>query len=330
MKKLITLIIAVLFFFRIQPVYAADLTITCGSSSSCTPTDSPSPFDGNAIWYPGYSESRSIEIVNTDTNPITVEVKAINKSQSTLNQALLLQIVRKSNNKEYFNDTLQTFFSKGSVQMEDIRNAPDEFIFTVTMDPNAGDEYQNTNQSFDLEFGFTRIIDEQKTDDNSGEGDKKSTTSTNDGGGTGGGTTTPSPTPASFISRLFTMPAAPTTAPVVEGVTTTEGALVEEGEVGGAITCKDCVWWPFLLAEILLLLLSYKGMLKQFPIQKQKLMALIIPFVLYVLFLWWNQPCVQGILVQSDSFVCRYFLLIMATTYTLLSVFCCNSQRKNT
>ena len=123
-------------------------------------------------------------------------------------------------------------------------------------------------------------------------------------------------TPGDFSNQICTTPLGGTIngiansfAPNVLGVSTPSAGLAAQkpGEIKGAETvavCQNCVWWPMILAEAVLLLLYRKYRKKWWP-------SLLLPVAAYLLFRYFNRHC-----YLPDTF-CRYFLVIDAGVFLL-------------
>jgi len=321
MKKII-LSLLFLFFFSVPPVFAVDRTITC-NATSCSDSGGTNPlFESSTVWYPGLTLSKTVQVKNTDTNPLTIttknDEKNTNKKMDTIIQ---ITITRTSDGNIRFTGNVRDLYNAGWIDLTSPYlegNKSEEYSYAVSMDPNAGNEYQGASTTFDLSFHFSGgTPDENKNQSNTGG---TSTTST------GGTTTTANPTATPIQQQASIIAETPTPISEVQGQTTEQQP--EEGQVGGITICKTCVWWPFLVLELVLLLLFYRVILLSLPYRKQKLMTLSVPIATYWLFLWWNKPCLTGIILRSDSFICQYFLLIASAIYAILSIFCCTKNNK--
>lgn len=88
--------------------------------------------------------------------------------------------------------------------------------------------------------------------------------------------------------------------------------------------CKTCIWWQFLLAEIIALIIYYLIILKKAGklTTKQQIISISIPFVTYVVFYFFNRSCFQNIFFNnSQIFFCKYFIILDFIVYLLISLY---------
>lgn len=98
--------------------------------------------------------------------------------------------------------------------------------------------------------------------------------------------------------------------------TTTEEKATESGtqpEVKGITnSCGRCIWWPFLLLE-LVLLLAYSYITNRILTTRTRIiLSLGIPILTYIFFIVWNNNCLANVL-----FFCKYFIYIDAGLFAL-------------
>ena len=99
-----------------------------------------------------------------------------------------------------------------------------------------------------------------------------------------------------------------------EEATETAVLAAEEGTVEGAATCERCLWWPFLLTELVLLLAYSYAVTRAIAIRPRIIISLAVPVLTYIFFILWNPDCLENPwlfwIIRSGSFFCKYFLLI--------------------
>ena len=87
----------------------------------------------------------------------------------------------------------------------------------------------------------------------------------------------------------------------------TKPTVLGEKAVG---VCQKCFWWPIILiGAIMQLLLTI--ILKSRRMGKIVVYNLILGIVTYLVFLWFNRYCLNGVLVESANWFCRYFILLV-------------------
>jgi len=325
MKNLMIGIIAVfgLFIFT-HPVFAAaDRTVTCNSVSgggfSCSLDYETSPFDATSLWYPGKTDSKTFQVFNNWDKTITLNVKA-DKPLQTGNLATTMNLTILDNNgTSWFTNTINSFFNESNgISLGTLNgNSSMSFIFTVTMDVNADNTYQNKTTSFDLPFTFSEqeiIENEIKTDSNDTDKNDINTAIQQ---------TMTSVTPLSFartvLPRFF-----PPTNPAVAGAQTETPPPTQEKttleEVKGATTCQTCTWWPLLILQTL-------GLLFHYLLTRQKSKktfwkgGILLSIFIYAVFLFLNRGCRNGweLWLSSANVWCKYFIVWVLLVFSLLS-----------
>lgn len=154
MKKLLLFI--ALFFIFPSLASAADLEITCNSSGCTNPSTSPI-FSPSEIWFPGKSLTKSIRVVNNGGDPLTVTNKTANLSISqNLESVLDININRLLDGSTLYADSLANFYSTSVIPLTTINaNSSDEYLYTISMNSEAGNEFQGTSTKFDLLINFS-------------------------------------------------------------------------------------------------------------------------------------------------------------------------------
>jgi hypothetical protein len=114
---------------------------------------------------------------------------------------------------------------------------------------------------------------------------------------------------------LFAGPAAGF-APGVLGVATPSSVLGTENAVKGVTkTCGNCIWWPFLLLELILLLVYSYITTRTFTTRVRIAVSIIVPVLTYIFFILWNRNC-----PESPWFFCKYFIYIDAGLFGLATL----------
>ena len=106
----------------------------------------------------------------------------------------------------------------------------------------------------------------------------------------------------------------------------------EEGTVEGAATCERCLWWPFLLTELVLLLAYSYAATRAIAIRPRIIISLAVPVLTYIFFILWNPDCLETPwlfwIIRSGSFFCKYFLLIDVGLFGLATLLWQKSVRR--
>lgn len=157
MKKLLfSLFLVFLSFFVItQSVIAADLNLTC-DALNCTPDTNPALFSDTEIWYPGKTLSKTVNLLNISGDSIIVSISSENTSATgDLDTVINLLITRTATGVSVFDDTVDNFYGTVVGLPTLINGTNEDYVFTASMDPDSGNEYQDKNTKFDLLFNFT-------------------------------------------------------------------------------------------------------------------------------------------------------------------------------
>lgn len=99
----------------------------------------------------------------------------------------------------------------------------------------------------------------------------------------------------------------------------------------GATLCQECLWWPILLGEAIVLLAYYLHVLRKNPSRKRYLFSTLIPVLTFIIFLLLNRNCFGGwFYVNSNSFYCKYFWLFDLILFILMLIYSkINSSKEN-
>ncbi len=387
-----------------ETVFAQDLKVTCSGNTGCS-SDAPAAlFPSTEIWYPGKSLSKTITIVNdTDANPLAVSTKAQNFiSDNSLCQMdekqLILSIVKVNSaapNSLIWSGSLYQFYHwPTNIGLTNLpTGSSSDFIYTVSMRQEAGNECQNKETNFDLVLGFEGDVPSATAATSTGPSDSKCTdkppgsvpvftgavagvnsvtltwTEANDpvsyylvaygtssgvysfGNPNVGGKGTTSYTvhnlsggtiyyfvvragngcaPGSFSNELAATPtggyiygAATGFMPNILGEATNSAktTVSKTGKestkgISTKLVCADCVWLPFIVGEILILLFLYFKVFKKNLTKKQLILSFLIPLLIYFLFIFSNKKCS----VNSLNIFCRYFLFVDLTGFVFTTL----------
>jgi len=146
------------------------------------------PLFNEASFLPGDSVTRSVIVTNNTVDIQTIGTQAVNINNSDhLGDVMNLVITQGAN--MLYSGTLSQFFSTGKISLSDLagNGASTTYYYSITFDPNSGDDYQGKVLGFDVSVGVF------------GEGLQNTVVSNeNNGGGSGGsigenGTENPSP-----------------------------------------------------------------------------------------------------------------------------------------
>ncbi len=280
MKKIITLLFAlILFFLSAGQTFASDLTVTCADNGPCgmTPTEGASLFNEDK-WLPSQSITRSITVVNNDTDDnCSLYFDTINEQDPDNFSSVIFTVIkdgevdlfgrRDGENRASSKKSLKDLFDEGDIFLTTIPFSSSKTLtWTVTFDPLAGNIYQGKQVVFDFDFHFScdtaptptptitpTVSSNSNSNSNSGNSDNSSNSNnSNSGGGGTTNTTTPPTVPlvAGFIPLAFN-PLAGYTQDVpleiippgqVLGITDQASPFVTSG-----LSCRNPWWWYLLL-----------------------------------------------------------------------------------
>lgn len=160
MKKIFKIFLPLLIFsfFFVPPsgANAADLEISCSGSGTCTPASSPALFPSSEVWYPGKSLNKTVKIANISGGRQNIGAQATKFSPTgDLETVLSLSIVRVSKGNVVWGGDLNQFYNAEEVNLGIFESLGfEEYRFTVAMDQNAGNNFQEKKTKFDLILGF--------------------------------------------------------------------------------------------------------------------------------------------------------------------------------
>ena len=236
-----------LIFVSAGSIHAVDLTVTCSSGGSCTVSPSGPLFDETG-WKPGDSNSKELEIANTDTVESCNLTLVVNEtdSQQGFDVASVLETNIDRSGTAYFDDNFRNLIDQGSTSLGVVPPATTHFYtWEVNFPIGSGNETQNRSVHFDFNSGFscsgpsptpglTNAGPPHRTDEVTGTSSVAGafTSFISNVLGTNAGEETASPTPTSGAS------VSPSPTPV--------------GEVKGEATCSDPnnFWWIILIVQL--------------------------------------------------------------------------------
>ena len=146
-----------MFIYTAGIVRATDFSMKC-DAQKCTPASIARFFDKNVLWYPSYSLSNIVTIENKSKDSQFVGHRAFNIQTSEgadIAEVLELVIVRNSVNKQVWKSSLAEFYTTSEAVLGVLGpGKTDSFEYTISMNKDAGNEYQGKNTQFDLVFGY--------------------------------------------------------------------------------------------------------------------------------------------------------------------------------
>lgn len=137
-------------------------------------------------------------------------------------------------------------------------------------------------------------------------------------------------TPGPFSNELSAVPLGGFIMGIAQGFSpgvlgeATEPAKIE-GNVKGVSEdstspkpCTDCIWWPIILAQIIISL-AYFYMLRKYKSLRIFVFGLIIPTLAYLIFIISNRPCLTNYFFGDfQNFFCRFFLILDFMAFILI------------
>lgn len=259
-KKYIPFLTVFILFALVGPVYAADVDIVCnesGDTSDCNITSPSNKLFEVSNWAPGQTILRSLQVTNDDHNDdCDLEMFTDNEATNPAGFPGVMFTAIKGNGNLLYGDLdlggnatptkdFQDIFDSSHISFGSVRKNGGTVVYdwVVTFDKDAGNEYQNSNVTFDFSINF------ECSHDSTGGGEE---------GGTVAGIAAP-------ILAFFGAGAAPEAiGGGVEGVTTGTVGETGGGTLGGLVegiqTCRDSwlIWLLFVLQFIVLFVLNKK------------------------------------------------------------------------
>jgi len=168
MKKYLLIILSSIFLFQSSfslPVFAGnDLLITC-SDTSCLKS-SNLPFFNELNLAPGSSHQQILKVINNRSDNCHLLLKLNNLSpQNSLASVLMLTIA--SDNTIWYSGSLEDLSDNNSHQLGNIdSNQYKNYQWLTSLNQSLGNDYQQLNNSFNLDFNFTCGDANSSSDDN--------------------------------------------------------------------------------------------------------------------------------------------------------------------
>ncbi|PIQ73513.1 hypothetical protein COV58_02095 [Candidatus Roizmanbacteria bacterium CG11_big_fil_rev_8_21_14_0_20_36_8] len=159
MKKITSLLLFVIIIIIFAgSVNASEFDVKC-DERKCTPSNAGKFFDKEVLWYPTYSEMNRVTITNKGDVDQFIGHRAFNiapsSNQVEISEVLDLVIIRESVSKVVWKSTLKDFYKTDEAVLGVLGpGKTDSFTYTITMNKDAGNQYQGKSTQFDLMFGF--------------------------------------------------------------------------------------------------------------------------------------------------------------------------------
>lgn len=310
--------------------FAVDLTVTCNNEGPCD----MAPVSGKELFFeenilPGYSVTRQITIINNDNDddcPVILNTK--NEQDNDNLASALFTVIKDGANDLYgvsdgsqasSNKDLDDVFLAGDISLGTVaHNSSKVYEWTVTFDPLAGNEYQNTQTVFDFDLPFSCGTAPSPSSS------PTASSSPGPGGSPGPGPSaspaSPSPFSAGFGLPLFGGAGAVAGAAIEEvllesPLPSVEGIIASPSpQVKGEKT--ECLWWnyPWWLPLVIQALLTW---IYYYWLKNKKVTA------------WWLPPVLMALLSQliheilgcwcTDSKWCPWYWLFNLIIFICLT-----------
>lgn len=156
-KYLLSLLAGFVLVFLFAPhVLAANLSVSCLAGGPCTITPASTPLFQETGWVPGNSVSRTITVANQDSSQSCDLIMTVQKpTQSPANFASVLLSNINNGSTTFVNSNLNSIFTGGPISLDTIAAGSSQiYNWSVTFDPNAGNEFQSANTAFDFNLNF--------------------------------------------------------------------------------------------------------------------------------------------------------------------------------
>ncbi len=235
--------------------FAGDLTVTCppseGDGDWCTISPSPAPLFNETNWVPGDFATRTIEVINQDLeDSCNLTLNTIENNGEEVSNTPGFASMLFSDISPYFSDTLQNQFFAGNVSLGTINPGVTQiYSWRMTFDPDAGNEFQSSQTTFNFSLAFSCDLPSQPTPSptlspagppmNPNEG------------------VSVSPSVLGAFTRVFSPIFGAVSSGEVEEVSidaASSPSPTQEGEVQGTSDCtdKDYPWWIPLVIQLIL------------------------------------------------------------------------------
>jgi len=146
-KKIIFITILGFLLLWTTPVFAqADLVVDFEEE----------PLFNETNFLPGQAVTRCADVTNNSGETQKIGLEIVNNSNCStdcLSDVLFLDV--KENSSIIHTDSLSDFYIAGEQVLSDLGAGGDTiYCFSMTFNPNSGNEYQNTNTNFNINIGF--------------------------------------------------------------------------------------------------------------------------------------------------------------------------------
>jgi hypothetical protein len=150
-KKILFIIF--LFIFAPPIIAGNDITITC-SASSCTKS-SELPLFNELNLAPNFSRSQTLKVINNRPDNCNLLFKLNSDSpKNLLSSVETISIV--ADNNVWYAGSLSDLYNDKTHQLGNIdTNQYKNYLWTVSINQSAGNDYQLQNNNFDIDFNFT-------------------------------------------------------------------------------------------------------------------------------------------------------------------------------
>lgn len=150
MKKIFStsLIVLGIGLFLANPVFANGLEVVFQSD--------PEPLFKEVNFLPGETVTRWAGVTNNSGETKKIGLEIINNSLcSGTCLSDVLDLVINENGNTLYSGSLTTFYGAGEKILPDLNTeATTKYYFSITFNPDAGDDYQNSTTNFDIKIGF--------------------------------------------------------------------------------------------------------------------------------------------------------------------------------
>ncbi len=150
MKKIFntSLIVLGIGLFFASPVFANGLVVEFESD--------PEPLFKEVNFLPGEIVTRSADVTNNSGETKKIGLEIINNSScSGTCLSDVLDLIVSENGSILYSGSLTTFYKAGEKILSNLNTgSTTKYYFSMTFNPDAGDDYQNSTTNFDIKIGF--------------------------------------------------------------------------------------------------------------------------------------------------------------------------------
>ncbi len=147
-KKIFIFTVLGIALFCASPVFANGLEVVFESD--------PEPLFKEVNFLPGETVARWVDVTNNSGETKKIGLEIINNSPcSGTCLSDVLDLVISENGTTLYFGSLTTFYGAGEKILPDLNTgATTKYYFSMTFNPDAGDDYQNSTTNFDIKIGF--------------------------------------------------------------------------------------------------------------------------------------------------------------------------------